>query len=390
LLWDLGLYAGGPPAGTVGSMAEFDARPGSTAAGRSHSLRIGRIAGIDIRIHISFFILVVLFAIAGTEPGGPGVLGALGWLAIIFTCVVLHELAHCLVGRPRGAVVHEIELLPIGGVSKLEKLPEGPADEFAMAIAGPAASVGIAAVCALMAFALSQPLLPIDIFGGPLLARVVWLNLILAVFNLVPAFPLDGGRVFRALLERRYDLEAATRVAARVGRGMAIVFVAIGLFWNIWLIIIGVFVYLGASAEEAATIVHVRLAHRCVGDVMLLDPVTVDPTASADELRTLLRRSPQRVFPVVGPGGYEGLIDSDSIEHSDPASTAATLVERAAPVVAATDGLEDCLPLVAGAPGRALAVVDEGRLVGLLRGEDVEHVVRAVMRRATAGGESSQ
>ena len=355
---------------------------------RAHSFRIGRIAGIDIRIHFTFLLLVGLFAVAGTAPGGPGALGAVLWLAIIFGCVIVHELAHCLVGRSRGAVVHEIELLPIGGVSKLEKLPEGPADEFAMAIAGPAASLGIAIGAALLALVFAQPVLPVDMFGGPLLARIMWFNLLVAAFNLLPAFPLDGGRVFRALLERRHDLETATRVAARVGRWMAIVFIAFGLFWNIWLLIIGIFVYFGATAEEAATIVHVRLARRRVGDVMLLDPVTVDPATPDADFRALVRHSAQRVFPVVGPEGYEGIVDADMIEHGDARGTVADVVERAAPVVAATDGLEACLPLVVSVPARALAVVDvDGRVVGLLRGEDITRVLeRVAAARASTNG----
>ena len=191
-------------------------------------------------------------------------------------------------------------LLPIGGVSKLEHLPETPSDELAMAIAGPAASMGLAVLAGAAALLAHDALLPIELFGGSLLVGLFWFNLIIAAFNLLPAFPLDGGRVFRALLERRYDLERATRLAARIGRGVAVVLIVSGVLFDLWLAIIGVFVYFGASAEEVATIVHVRLGGQRVSDAMLLDPVTVLPTASADELRALLRRSAQRAFPVVG------------------------------------------------------------------------------------------
>ena len=145
--------------------------------GVPHSFRIGRIAGIEIRVHVTFFLLVPLFALAGAAPGGSGALAGVAWLVVIFACVLVHEFAHCLVGRPRGAVVHEIELLPIGGVSKLEHLPEDPRDEFAMAIAGPAASLGIAIVAAVVALALSLPLLPVDFLGGSILVGLVWFNL---------------------------------------------------------------------------------------------------------------------------------------------------------------------------------------------------------------------
>ena len=149
--------------------------------------------------------------------GGLGVVGGLAWLAIVFGCIVVHELAHSLVARRRGALVREIVLLPIGGVSRLENLPESPSDELAIAIVGPAASVALAGAAALAEVALRQPLLPVDLAGGPLLARLVWFNLIIAGFNLLPAFPLDGGRVFRAVLERRYDLERATHLARASG-----------------------------------------------------------------------------------------------------------------------------------------------------------------------------
>ena len=341
-------------------------------------------------MHYTFFLLVALFALAGTAPEGPGVAISLLWLVLVFSCVVVHELAHCFVGRPRGAVVHEIVLLPIGGVSKLEHLPESPSDELAMAIAGPAASVGLAALAGAAALIADDALLPIEVFGGSLLAGLFWFNLIIAAFNLLPAFPLDGGRVFRALLERRYDLERATRLAARMGRSVALVLILTGVFFDLWLSIIGVFVYFGASAEEAATIVHVRLGGRRVSDAMLLEPVTVSPTSSAVELRALLRRSAQRAFPVVGAFGYEGLVEARAIEHSAPGQRAIELADRVAPGIAATDGLEDHLPLVASTPARALAVVDHGRVVGLLRLEDVQHLLAEGALRDDAHGPTAR
>src|SRR5712691_8398989 len=127
---------------------------------RSASFSIGHVAGIDIRVHFTFLLLVALFALGSSGPGGPGVVGGLIWLVIIFGCVVAHELAHSLVARRRGATVREILLLPIGGVSKLENLPESPSDEFAIAIAGPAASLALAGVAALVAVGFRQPFVP--------------------------------------------------------------------------------------------------------------------------------------------------------------------------------------------------------------------------------------
>jgi Zn-dependent protease len=363
--------------------AHIPAAGNEPARRRSWSFEIGRVAGINIRVHLTWFLLVPLFALAGAAPGGPGELNALLWLVIIFGCVVVHELAHCLVGRPRGLVVHEIELLPIGGVSKLENLPRDPRDEFAMAIAGPASSAGIAVLAGALAVALAVPLLPVDLMSGPLLARLFWFNLIIAAFNLLPAFPLDGGRVFRSLLERRYDLERSTRMAARAGRAVAITMIAVGLFWDLWLTIIGFFVYFGASAEEAATIVHVRLRGRRVGDVMLLDPVVVDAAVGVDQLRDLLRRSAQRVFPVVVSGTYEGLLDEARIDRGEPGADARELADHSTAALIPTDDLEESLEYLLTAPTHAMAVADDGRVIGLLRAEDVEHLLAALTRRNT-------
>jgi CBS domain-containing protein len=190
--------------------------------------------------------------------------------------------------------------------------------------------------------------------------------------------------VFRALLERRHDLETATRIAARVGRWVAVALVVTGLFWNVWLVVIGVFVYFGATAEEAATIVHVRLTGNRVGDVMVFDPVVLSPSTTAASARALLRHSPQRALPVVGPDGYEGLVDADGVERGDPHRAVAELITDA-PVVAASDDLEECVPLLVASPVRALAVLDPvGRVVGLLRAEDVERMGRSLVEPTDA------
>ena len=352
-----------------------DLRPTGRSPRHSSSFAIGRIAGIEIRVHWTFFLLVALFALGSSGPRGPGVVAGLFWLVVIFGCVVAHELAHCVVARRRGATVREIVLLPIGGVSKLENLPESPPDEFAIAIVGPAASLGIAGAAAIVALGVGQPLLPIDLYNGALLARLVWFNLIVAGFNLLPAFPLDGGRVFRALLERRYDLEHATRVAARIGRALAVALIAVGVLVNFWLVIIGVFVYFGASAEEAATIAHVRLRGAHVADVMLLEPVVIDPATTVADLRVLVRRTTQRALPVVGPGGYVGIVDAMTLGHISPGMIAAEIA-AGSPALSPSANLErEAFPLVASAPLHALPVVDDGHVIGLLRLEDIQRLL---------------
>ncbi len=214
----------------------------------------------------------------------------------------------------------EILLFPLGGVSKLRHLPESPRDELAIAIVGPLTSIGLGVGAAILCVATNQALVPIDLVAGSWLVRLVWLNLILGAFNLLPAFPLDGGRVLRSLLERNRDLEAATRSAAHIGRVLAVTMMVIGLFVDVWLTLIGVFVYLGASAEEAGTIVHARLRGHRVREVM-------QPAVDA-------------LAPAV-------VVDADAVLD------------------------DDLLQLVEGSPGHRVAVVQGGRSVGTLRLEDL-------------------
>jgi Zn-dependent protease len=298
------------------------------------SVVVARIASIDIRIHASFLLLVVLFAVAAPEPGAAGVAWSLLWLVALFGSVVLHELAHSLVARRRGGEVHEILLFPLGGVSKLEHLPETAADEFAVAIVGPLTSLALGAAALGAGAALGGSLVPIDLLGGAWLVRLGWLNLLLGTFNLLPAFPLDGGRVLRAVLERRHDLVRATRIATRVGHALAGVLIAVGLLFDLWLALIGMFVYFGASAEEAGTIAHVRLRGHRVRELVIRAP---NLTADAGE-----------VVPIDEPLDVELLA---RLEHG------------------------------AG----SLIVVDHDRPVGLLLRSDVEALLRDDEPDANAG-----
>ena len=363
-------------------MTGTDTRAGRPRAGaRVHgrlSVPIGRIAGIPVRVHATFLILVALFVVGSSGPGGPGPAAGLWWLALIFACVVAHELAHSVVARRRGGVVDEILLLPIGGISKMKRLPESPADEFAVAIVGPLTSIAIAVVAAVASVLVGQPLLPVDLLDGGYLARLAWLNLILGGFNLLPAFPLDGGRVFRALLERRLDLETATRRAARVGRALAVVLAVVGILVDIWLVLIAVFVYFGASAEEVSTIVHLRLRGRRVDDAMLVEPVLLDDGTRAGEARGVLRHTAQRTFPVVHAGHYVGVVDAHMVGAAAPDTPLAVIADTDAPALTTDASLEnDAVPLFQGSAHDAVAVLRGDEVVGLLQRDDIAHLVQA-------------
>jgi Zn-dependent protease len=224
------------------------AQEGSTRS----SIRVARIGGIDIRMHWTFLVLVILVVWVNISSGASTVGVGLLWITAVFASVLVHEYAHCIVARRRGAVVEDILLLPIGGLSQLKKMPERPADEFAIAIVGPLTSLGLAALAVAGGVAFGAHLWPPSLFVGSWFARLAWLNALLGGFNLLPALPMDGGRVVRALLERRHDRLTATRQAARIARILAAVMIVGGVFYDFWLVLIGFFVYLGASAEEQA------------------------------------------------------------------------------------------------------------------------------------------
>ena len=271
-------------------------------------MRIGRIAGIEIRVHVTFLVLVALVALAATGEG-PTLASAMGWLVALFACVVAHELGHSLVARRSGIETTEIELLPIGGISKLTRVPEDPRVELRIAIAGPLVSVALGTVFALAAVAAGVEMWPPTLYGGGFVARLAWVNVLLGAFNLLPALPLDGGRVLRAMLEQRTDRERATRLAARVARVVALAMIAVGFLLNVWLVLIGAFVYFASSAEEKVARIHERVKDRHVSDVMIRDPICAPPDETVAQLRGVMSITAQRDFPVVAADGvYLGLV----------------------------------------------------------------------------------
>ena len=216
-------------------------------------LVIGHIAGIPIRIHWTF-ILLVAFIVAGDWSAGRAVLADnLLWIVALFAFVVAHEISHCIVARRRGAVVLGILLLPVGGLSQLEAMPEAPGDELAVAIVGPLTSILIGAAMMAAGLLTDAKVWPPTLFAGSWLARLAWLNLLLGAFNLLPALPMDGGRVLRAALARRRGKVEATLVASRIARFMGLAMMVFGFLYDFWFLLIGIFVLLGANAEEQAS-----------------------------------------------------------------------------------------------------------------------------------------
>jgi Zn-dependent protease/CBS domain-containing protein len=269
---------------------EKSKRPFFRFVGMKYSFKIGSVWGIPIELHITFILLMAaVFALS--YPG----LYLFILVMFLFVFVVVHELAHSAVAKHYKIKVRKIVLYPIGGVSEIEEVSENPSIEWRVAIAGPLTSFVIGA--ALFAFdrillieTPATPLAPSLSTAGTLTLDLAILNVFLGAFNLIPAFPMDGGRVFRALLAERMKFSDATKYAAFLGRFLGILMAVLGFLYNFWLIIIGVFIYIGATEEAESTIVSTTMARVRVKDVMYAEVAAVSPSATLEEaLETMFK-----------------------------------------------------------------------------------------------------
>ena len=220
------------------------------------SCKVGQLAGIELRIHATFLLLLgwvwANYWLAGKTM--QAMLAGAGFIAALFASVVLHEMGHALAARKFGIQTRDITLLPIGGLARLQRMPEEPRQELWVALAGPAVNVAIAAIL-VAGLALTHgwaPFSQLSVVSGSLVERLLLANISLVLFNLIPAFPMDGGRVLRAVLASRMTYARATRIAASTGQALAMVFGFVGLFTNPMLLFIGLFVWIGASQEAGA------------------------------------------------------------------------------------------------------------------------------------------
>jgi Zn-dependent protease len=222
------------------------------SAGHGHSIPIGSVFGISLRLHWTFFLLIPFVAAVDWSSGTRSVLLGLLWIVALFSFVTAHEVAHCVVAQRRGAKVLGIVLFPLGGLSQLEEMPKAPDDELAVAIAGPMFSLVTGVLLLLVGLLMGSHMWPPTLFVGSWWARLGWLNLLLGAFNMLPALPMDGGRVLRAGLARHRSNLEATEIAGRIARYLGVAMIAVGFLYDFWLCLIGIFVLLGASAEVQA------------------------------------------------------------------------------------------------------------------------------------------
>jgi len=278
------------------------------------SFKVGSVFSIPIRIHITFFLLLAFVAIIGKTPT-EGLYGVL-FVLLVFVCVILHELSHSLVAMRFGHVVRNITLLPIGGMAQMDEIPDDPKQEIFISLAGPLMSVAISGVLfGVLAF-LHIPIETIkseSFFEGNLLLNLFWINIFLAGFNIIPAFPMDGGRVLRGILGMFIDHMRATRIAVFIGQVFAIFLFFLGIFSNLWLVLIAVFIYLGAEGEERMWAIRHALSDARVKEVMLTDFRTLSPSDLLSTAKEAFLHTSQGNFPVKYGDTLIGILRRDLI-----------------------------------------------------------------------------
>jgi len=363
------------------------------------SLKIGAVGGIDIKIHFTFIFIVLWAAAQGaSDMGGMrGAAFATVSVLLLFVCVTLHELGHSLAARRLGVRVRDITLLPIGGVARLESMPQKPSHELFIAAIGPLVNfviaLGLGLVLLFMMGArlffnlsyLARLMLGSDSFLS-LVVYLVSANLVLGVFNLIPAFPMDGGRMLRAFLAIWTSYPRATRIAARVGQVMAIglALLAFSPFGNISLVLVALFVFTGASYEDQMVQARAALRELLVRHALPLRPVhAVAPEDTLASVMEMGHYAGQYDFPVVRERILEGILARNDLLEALRQVGGTTRVEqtmrRDFPRVSFDDPLQYAQQLIAQSGLTALPVFDQARFLGLITLEDIN---RALVDRA--------
>jgi Zn-dependent protease len=364
---------------------------GTEFATRPVMYKIGRIAGVDLVVHWSFAVLlggfVVSRAMGGQAPGEIAV--GLVLVLLVFGTVVLHELGHVLVARRYGVRTRSILLLPIGGIARMDSMPSRPSHELLIAVAGPAVNVVIAAGLGVLLVFVSEPYGPwnLDTQHGALLAQLLWINVSLALFNLLPAFPMDGGRVVRALLSVRLEPVRATQLAARLGAAIAALLVLAGLLGNPMLVLIGIFVWFGGRLESEITTRKAELAGFSVGHAMRTDFRALAPDEPVRSASELVLRGIDAPFPVVDCGRVVGILTQDALvaglAQASAAAPVGAIMLRPAPTIDVSRPLGDTVGTLG--PDRPTVVTDRGQVVGVLTAERVAELGERVRLQRALG-----
>jgi len=337
------------------------------------SINIGKIFGINFRIHITFFLLLFfIFISVLNQRGVANAILATLFLCAVFACVLIHEIGHSLIARRFGKQASSITLLPIGGIATMEEMPEKPAQEIIMSIIGPFINLVIAGVLYLFVghwTGIGVPNLYPDSVRA-LFAGLIGVNIMLAIFNLIPAFPMDGGRVLRGILATRMDYVRATSAAVLVGQALAMLFIFFGIFFNLWLALIGLFLYIGAGSEKQHVILRSFLHQVPASEAMTTEFLSVRPDESLSRVLEHFYHGCQDDFPVIGEAGIEGILTRDrilaSIHDKGLDVPVSDVMDRTFASVSSTMPLDDVYKKLLSSQKTAVAVIDKGEVKGMV------------------------
>jgi Zn-dependent protease/CBS domain-containing protein len=354
-------------------------------------LSLGRVFGISLFVHWTFSLLIIYIIYTGMRAGSDVV--TIGWSLLfilsVFGCVVLHELGHALAARRYGIATRDITLLPIGGVASLESMPEKPSEELVVALAGPA--VNLVIVLLLLPFMHLMPELSemediSSVNASNFLMTFMTVNIVLAVFNLLPAFPMDGGRVLRALLAMRMERAKATRIAATVGQVCALGFVILGLYGNPFMILIGVFIFLGARSEASYTQTRSMLSGYKVSDVMLQQFRTIQSNDTVAKAVKMLLDGQCRTFLVLDQETPVGILTRDSIiktlTNSGDGTPVNAVMDADLHTLSPELPLQEAFQQMQQRGKELMPVMYNGRLIGALDQENITEFVMILTAKA--------
>jgi Zn-dependent protease/predicted transcriptional regulator len=347
------------------------------------TFHIARVAGIDVKVHATFLLLLAFYGFSFYGQGGlPAAIQGVVFISLVFCCVLLHEFGHALAARRYGINTPDITLLPIGGLARLDRMPEKPVEELVVAIAGPLVNVVIAALLA--------PFVPVvwmakpevlEHFGFGLIPPLFFANCILVLFNLIPAFPMDGGRILRAFLAMRMDYAKATNIAATIGQTLAFVGALCGLIWNPMLMLVAIFVFFGAQSEAAHAQMRSITGGLRVRDAMVTRFEVLPPNATLHDAVQAVLNTSQHDFPIVDETGSPiGILARDdlivALRESGAQSLVAESMRTNVPSLNPMMFFDRAQGLMQESESPALPVVDSiGRLVGLFTRENVGELI---------------
>ena len=355
--------------------------------------KLGTFAGIDVFVHATFLLLIGWIGYSYWLQYGTvaKVVEGILFILALFLCVVLHEYGHALTARRYGIKTRDITLYPIGGVARLERMPDKPIEELWVALMGPAVNVVIAALLFLYLY-LTRGLVPLTdltVASGSFLTRLMAINVSLVLFNLIPAFPMDGGRVLRALLAMRVDYVRATQIAANVGQGLAFLFGLFGLFNNPFLLFIAFFVWIGASQEASMVQVRNSISGIPVTHAMQTKFETLSPSDRLERVVDLILAGSQQDFPVVEDGQFIGVLTRDdfirALSQKGQNTPVADVIRRNVPSVDSHDMVEMALMRLQESGAKTLPVMHAGRFVGLVTSENITEflMIRSALKTAS-------